>query len=176
MHRTFQPGPPARRPGRHHGDLRLRPPLAAMGQGRRVYGRPRVLQSVHPQRAAPGRVVGTSVVRTHPHATATMTPFTAAAHGRRTPRARGTRATRTAMRATSALHMLPYDSALLPPHVLAAHRPPSPPLPSHLLRCRSVLPATLTNHQPAGCATHGTSAATRASSQPSVLSTACARR
>jgi hypothetical protein len=32
----------------------LRPPLTAMGQGRGVYGRLRVLRSVHPQRAALG--------------------------------------------------------------------------------------------------------------------------
>ena len=46
------------------GNLRLRPPLTAVGQVRGVYGRPRALQSVHLQRAAPGWVVGTCVVRT----------------------------------------------------------------------------------------------------------------
>lgn len=57
-----------------------RPPLAAMGQGRRACDTPRVPQSVHPQRAAPERVVGTRVVRTYSHAVTTMAPSLAVQH------------------------------------------------------------------------------------------------
>ena len=139
MHRTVRSPPGAVR--RRHGNLRLRPPLTAMGEGRGVYGPPRVLQSVHPQRAAPGWEVGTCVARTHSHAMATMTPCTsAAADGRRTPRARGTRATYTTTRASSARCMLSCGPAPLPPPALAAHRP-SPPTTALSPRRRSV-PAT----------------------------------
>ena len=129
MHRTSPPARHEPAPStirRRHGNLRLRPPLTAMGQGRGVYGRPRVLQSVRPQRAAPGWVVGTCVVRTHSHAMATMAPCTAAAHGRRTPRPRGTRATYTTTRAASARCVLSCGPAPPPPPALAAHRPPPP--------------------------------------------------
>jgi hypothetical protein len=46
---------------------RLRTPLATMGHVRGVYRRQRVLESVHPQRAASGQVVSTCVVRTNSH-------------------------------------------------------------------------------------------------------------
>jgi hypothetical protein len=71
---------------------------------------------------------------------------TAAALGRRTPRARGTRATYTTTRAVSARYMLFCGHAPPPPPALAAHRP-SPPTNALSPRRRSVPPPTLRHHR-----------------------------
>ena len=55
------------------------------------------------------------MVRTHSHAMATMAPFTAVAHGRRTPRARGTRAAYITTRVGSARFMLSCCRSVPPP-------------------------------------------------------------
>jgi len=86
------------------------------------------------------------VVRTHSHAMATMAPCTAAAHGRRTPRPRGTRANYTTTRSASARCVLSCGPAPPPPPALAAHRPP-PPTTAISPRRRSVPPSTLRHHR-----------------------------
>ena len=115
-----------------------RPPTPRRRQRRRQHRRRRWAHGAE-------WVVVTCVVRTHSHAMATMAPFTAVAHGRRTPRARGTRATYITTRVGSARCMLSCGPAP-PPPALAAHRPP-PPTTAISPRRRSVPPSTLRHHR-----------------------------